>query len=64
MSPNITATMHTIAHYVSIARSGNDTLLAQQNDSNNATRLTTSYITPSHRVAGTVYMQTVLLRVT
>lgn len=55
--------MHTIAHYMSVALRANDTLLAQQDDVNNATRLPVDYVAPSHRVSGTVYVQTTLLRV-
>jgi hypothetical protein len=60
---NITATMHTIAHYISVALRANDTILALQNDPRNAMRLPADYIAPTHRVVGTVYVQTVLLRV-
>lgn len=61
MSPNITTTMHTITHYVSVALRANDTILAQQNSSNNVSLA--NFVAPSHRVAGTVYVQIVLLHV-
>jgi hypothetical protein len=62
-APNITKTMHTIAHYMTVALRANDTVLAQQKDPNNATSLPISYVAPSHRVIGTVYVQVVLLHV-
>jgi hypothetical protein len=62
-SHNITKTMHTIAHYVTVALRANDTILERQNDTNNSTHLPADYVAPSHRVAGTVYVQTVLLHV-
>lgn len=62
-SPNITATMHTVAHYVSIALRANDTMLAQQNAATNSTEFLSNYIAPSQRVNGTVYDQAILLQV-
>lgn len=62
-APNITKTMHTIAHYMTVAFRANDTILAQQKDPNNATGLPVNYVAPSHRVADTVYIQVVLLHV-
>ena len=62
-SPNITKTMHTIAHYMTVALRANDTILAHQNDPQNKTGIPASFVAPSHRVNGTVYVQAVLLRV-
>ena len=62
-SPNITKTMHTIAHYMTVALRANGTILAHQNDSQNKTDMPASFVAPSHRVKGTVYVQAVLLRV-
>jgi hypothetical protein len=62
-SPNITKTMHNIAHYMTVALRANDTVLAQQNDPQNETTIPQSYVAPSHRVNGTVYVQVVHLRV-
>ncbi|KAJ4346365.1 uncharacterized protein N0V89_010294 [Didymosphaeria variabile] len=63
MSPNITKTMQTIAHYVTVALRANDTILERQKHPDNNTGISTDYVAPSHRVAGTVYVQTVLLHV-
>jgi hypothetical protein len=62
-SPNITKTMHTVAHYGTVALRANDTILAQQNDPQNKTVTSQSYVAPSHRINGTVYVQAVYLRV-
>lgn len=65
-APNISSTMEAIAHYATIALRANDTILERQkhaNGSNAATALPTDYVAPSHRVAGTVWVQTMLLHV-
>lgn len=65
-APNIPSIMEAIAHYATISLRANDTILERQkhaNSSNAATALSTDYVAPSHRVAGTVWVQTMRLRV-
>lgn len=62
-SPDITKTMHSIINYMNVALRANDTVLAQQNDPQNLTGIPDDFVAPSHRVAGTVYVQAVHLHV-
>jgi hypothetical protein len=62
-SRNITKTMHTTAHYMTVALRANDTILEIQNDPENRTHIPADYVAPRHRVVGTVFIQTTHLRV-
>jgi hypothetical protein len=62
-SPNIKETIHTIAHYMTVALRVNDTLLERQNKPNNSAHFPVEHLTPSHPVNGTVYIQSVHLHV-
>ncbi|KAF2680030.1 hypothetical protein K458DRAFT_421844 [Lentithecium fluviatile CBS 122367] len=54
--------IYTAAHYMTVALRANDTILAQQNDPHNKTNIPADFVSPSHRVAGTVYIQAIHVR--